>query len=528
LVRRAPEAGKRKGALRKPDPATILFLPSVLKGKAVSGNLYAVLRSRYGRPADPLSRREMLQATVAIGASLLLSNRHGSAGEENRRSAGKRVLVIGAGLAGLAAAHELASAGYDVTVAEARSRLGGRVVSFGDFVKGKIVEGGGEFVGSNHPAWLAYAQRFGLKFLDVTEDKRRESPIALGGKRLSAKESRRLWFEMEMAMPGLIADAAKTNAEQPWKSPNARELDLRTTANWVAGLKVSALCKLGLEAYLMGECGVPSAWQSYLALLARIKGGGLEKFWTQSEVYRCAGGNQQLAHKLAAAIGSNRVLLSTPVRAVKTRPQSAVVTLGDDKKMEVDDVILAAPPSTWKRIAFDPPLPAALLPQMGTHVKFLAAVKSRFWKSDGLAPNALSDGPVGMSWEATDAQHGDERACLTVFAGGNAADTAREWRPEDRAEKYLAALELLYPNVRAQFEKGLFMDWPSDPWTKGSYSFPAPGEVTTLGPMLHEGQGCLHFAGEHTCYSFGGFMEGALQSGVAVAKRLAQRDGLLK
>ena len=58
-------------------------------------------------------------------------------------------------------------------------------------------------------------------------------------------------------------------------------------------------------------------------------------------------------------------------------------------------------------------------------------------------------------------------------------------------------------------------------------SFAAPGEVTTMGPILHKGiEDRLHFAGEHTCYKFAGYMEGALNSGVAIARRLAVRDGI--
>jgi monoamine oxidase len=72
------------------------------------------------------------------------------------------------------------------------------------------------------------------------------------------------------------------------------------------------------------------------------------------------------------------------------------------------------------------------------------------------------------------------------------------------------------------------MDWPSDPWTKASYSFPAPGQVTSQGPTLREGLGRLHFAGEYTSYAFMGYMEGALNSGAAAAKRIAEKDGILK
>jgi monoamine oxidase len=72
------------------------------------------------------------------------------------------------------------------------------------------------------------------------------------------------------------------------------------------------------------------------------------------------------------------------------------------------------------------------------------------------------------------------------------------------------------------------MDWPSDPGAKGSYSFPAPGQVTAQGPTLRQGIGRLHFAGEYTSYAFMGYMEGALESGESVARRIAVKDGVAK
>jgi len=122
--------------------------------------LYTKLQRKFGKPQDGLTRREMLQATLAASAGLLLSG----SGAFAQGKAGKRVIVVGAGFSGLAAAYELKSAGYDVLVLEARNRVGGRVVTFRDFVPGKHVEGGGELVGSNHPNWVAYADRFKLTF----------------------------------------------------------------------------------------------------------------------------------------------------------------------------------------------------------------------------------------------------------------------------------------------------------------------------------------------------------------------------
>ena len=74
-----------------------------------------------------------------------------------------------------------------------------------------------------------------------------------------------------------------------------------------------------------------------------------------------------------------------------------------------------------------------------------------------------------------------------------------------------------------------FMDWPAEQWTGGGYSFPAPGQVTTVGPLLAKPHANnLHIAGEHCCYKFVGYMEGALTSGTDIARRLAKRDGLWK
>ena len=72
------------------------------------------------------------------------------------------------------------------------------------------------------------------------------------------------------------------------------------------------------------------------------------------------------------------------------------------------------------------------------------------------------------------------------------------------------------------------MDWPADQWAKASYSFPAPGQVTAQGPTLRQGIGRLHFAGEYSSYAFMGYMEGALNSGAAAARRIAARDGVVK
>ncbi|HVL68157.1 MAG TPA: FAD-dependent oxidoreductase [Vicinamibacterales bacterium] len=485
-------------------------------------NLYSQLHRRYGKKDHGITRREMIQRSLAAAGALLISDRFAGL---TAQKAGARVVVIGAGFSGLAAAYELSKAGYDVTVVEARNRVGGRVISFSDLVPGKNVEGGGELIGSNHPAWVGYAKQFGLQFLDVSEEDA-EFPIVLDGKRLTGDESEKLWEEMEKAFNTVVADAAKVDADRPWTAADAKALDARTLASWIDGLDASPLCKAGLRTMMTADNGVVTEWQSYLANLAMVKGGGLEKYWTESEVYRCRGGNQQLATKFVAAIGAARVLTRTPVRAVTLTDAGARVMLATGKALDADHVILTAPPPTWNRIAFEPALPPGLMPQMGTNVKFLLGLNGPVWRRAELAPDLLSDGPVNMTWHATDGQRGPGEA-MVAFSGGPSAEICRDWGAR-RVENYLTELGKVYRGIRASYAgRARFMDWPGDAWSKASYSFPAPGQVTSQGPTLHEGLGRLHFAGEYASYAFMGFMEGALHSGAAVAKRIAVKDGVV-
>ena len=163
---------------------------------------------------------------------------------------------MGAGFSGLAAAYELSRAGYEVTVVEARNRIGGRVISFSDLVPGKNVEGGGELIGSNHPAWVAYAKQFKLEFLDVGEEDA-EFPIVLGGKRLTPEESEALWEEMEKAFNTIVGGRGESRRRRAVESPerggvgqaDAGRLDRRLE-------RVSRSARAALRAMMTADNGV--------------------------------------------------------------------------------------------------------------------------------------------------------------------------------------------------------------------------------------------------------------------------------
>ena len=105
----------------------------------------------------------------------------------------------------------------------------------------------------------------------------------------------------------------------------------------------------------------------------------------------------------------------------------------------------------------------------------------------------------------------------------------RDWGPR-RVENYLTELGKVLQGHPRQLTPARRGSWigRGTPGARRSYSFPAPGQVTSQGPTLYDGIGRLHFAGEYSSYAFMGFMEGALNSGAAVAKRIAVKDGVVK
>src|SRR5262249_58253645 len=127
-------------------------------------------------------------------------------------------IVIGAGFGGVSAGYELKSAGYEVTMIEARDRIGGRVHTLDRFIKDKTVEAGGEMVGANHPVWAAYAKAMGIKFREIVYALDADAPIVLGGERLNPGAARRVWEGRKQGPWGVKGEARTVEAYNAPKS----------------------------------------------------------------------------------------------------------------------------------------------------------------------------------------------------------------------------------------------------------------------------------------------------------------------
>ena len=475
-----------------------------------SSGLISRLMRVFSPSSARISRRAFLQASAATGAALLLSQ-----GRVRASGTLPRVVIVGAGFAGLSCAYELAAAGLIPLVLEARGRVGGRVRTVQHPGAGAHAEAGGEFVGGQHHVWGAYARQFNLPMLSGVESEGGASKIIVDGEPLSTQVAYELYLEMRAAFERMGRDARRVDVAEPWQAVHAALWDHCSVAQVLDAMALSSLCRRVLDVHFSNENAVATTQQSYLGLLAMVQGGGNEAYWTQTEALRCVAGNQRLAEALAAGLPPGALKLRHPVQSITRRGGQTVVTCHNGSRYTCDVCVLAVPPSGWAHIKFDPQLPAVLKPQMGPAVKHLA------WfdrvRTPGETAVLMSD-CAGMLWPML---HTGPGSAGEVFF--SAAESAARYRAMPPAAREALRATLRCPSTCLEAPTVLstqFVDWPQQRFTGAGYSFPAPGEVTRCGPLWRAGIDSLQFVGEHTNHAFVGFMEGALRSGVAMARRI--------
>jgi monoamine oxidase len=506
----------------------------------MSRSLFASLHRRYGERLSGAERQQRLR--IRLDAFNDESFKPTDPRARVDSSLRKRVIVVGGGFAGLNAAWTLAG-NTDVTVLEARDRVGGRVHSLVNGATKRITEAGGELIGYAHPTWLTLAQRFNLALVVWTSDGDFDAlsldmPTYVDGRLLSPSATETIYDEMNLVFAKMSRDAQLIkDPQRPWIGEHANAFDQQPLSRWIADHSSSPLMRKALEIQFANTNGAPSTHQSYLANLALIAGaarhGKPDDFFTMSENVRCAEGNESLARALAVDIEKRggKIQLSSPVSKIQILADGLSVTPEGGKPIAADFVVLAIPPSVWpsptSKLVIDSPIPADYYMSMGTVVKYLSRSSTRFWLEEGRAPSGASD-QCGMVWEGTDnqMQTPDQDVELSLFAGGEAANAAidafRRAGQGGVQQFYDDQITKMYATYTQQRDPGtVFVNWPLEPWTMGGYSCPAPGDVCTVGPKLVEPfQERLYFAGEHTCLPFFGYMEGALQSGTRAAQAI--------
>lgn len=442
------------------------------------------------------------------------------------------ITIVGAGLAGLAAARDLHRAGWPTTVLEARLRVGGRAYTLrGGFAEGQYAEAGGEFIEDIHPRMLALVQEYGL-LLDpvrgIEEWTRRlalngkfgeTDDVALWGFDLAA-DIEQVWYELA------TLGTAVPDPTQPLTAPRAAELDLQSAADWLDGLPLHPFAKQSITARLRSEY---LAEPEQLSLLELARWGALYYSDPTDEgaSFRVRGGVDQIPRLMAAELPDVR--LGAVVTAVRQHASGASVTFqqnGQTHTLETAYVVLAVPPGPARQISFDPPLPAAHQAMInglncGPVTKVIIQYRRRFWEDWQWRGSLLTDLPITCAWQPTMTQPG-ESGILTVYTGAKAGADFSAMGEEERVMTAVSQLDQLFPGSAALVNHTRTIAWLNEPFSQGGYTLFQPGDVTAHWQTLREPAGRVYVAGEHTAVHQG-YMEGAVESGQRVAKQIQEQ-----
>ena len=445
----------------------------------------------------------------------------------------KTVTVIGAGLAGLSAAYDLQRAGWNVTVLEARERVGGRVYSVRSFSNGLVAEAGGEFIEDNHTRMLALAKQFDLKLGRVGSWQGQEGDWGSFGGKSGPMSDAKIWgmdlhSEIEKIWRA-VAELGKhvPNPDQPQAAREARHLDRQSAADWLRALDVHPLARNYFIQHIRSEYTTEPERFSLLDLArnAAMYYGTLER----QPNWRVIGGNDLIPRALADALPDVR--LNSVVVSINALNDGVIVahkTGNSYRTIFSAFVILAVPLTTARLIKFNPPLPAAhqrMVDEVsyGAVTKVMIQYRRRFWNDKGWNGRLATDAPIVYTWHAT--SHIDsEDGIITVYTGGGPAAKLAALPDEERIRLVVAEVEKVFPGSSDLIEHTATVAWPNEPFTRGSYMALAPGEVTAHWRTLFEPAGRLFFAGEHAT-AYQGYMEGAVESGQRAAATIISSGG---
>jgi monoamine oxidase len=426
---------------------------------------------------------------------------------------GVRVLVAGAGLAGLAAARDLMLNGADVTVVDARNRVGGRVLTVREpFVGGQHAEAGGDLIDEGQREIRQLAQDLRLKLVPILRGGfgyvRAE---ASGRVRVVGPQTAGGWDRLAKSLSALIR--VYCLAEQRWDSPVTADLGRRSVASWLDEIKADA----DLRAVASGLRGFFLADPEDLSLLAFV-----DQFASNDEpgvkLYRIDGGNDRLSAALAAALG-DRVKLNTEVVAVSHRGREVRVSVKNGRnvaQLTRDYLVLALPATLLRRIPISPALPAqqheaiARL-KYGLGTKTLVQFARRFWRVTGRPRAFGSSLPFGAVWDGNEEQKGTP-GILSLLAGGGASSLTQSMIDKGGMASLVASLDWLGAKD-VEVMRSHRTVWEADPWVRGGYAYFDPSYDPALRLWLPRPFGRLFFAGEHTSLRWQGYMNGAIESG---------------
>lgn len=447
-----------------------------------------------------------------------------------------RIIIIGAGIAGLNCAYQLKKAGYSATIYEASSRTGGRIFTKHDILApGIYTELGGEFIDSGHEDMLNLCSEFGLDLLDTrseSESKYTRDSYFIDGRFHSETEV------IQAFQPYASTISADINSlpdiiTYDEHNEVALRFDRMSLKAYLDSIGMNGFIRKAIETAYLTEYGLETDVQSainFLYLFSPDTTNGFDMYGYSDERYKIEGGNQTLTDKLYHKV-KNKVNLEHQL--VKIQQNFMGYSLyftsptGTTIQVNADIVIVAIPFSVLRKVQLDVAMPAWKLNAIqnlgyGTNAKLLLGFNKRVWRKYKYSGETVTDKVIQTGWDNSWLQPG-ESGGYTIFQGGLKGLELGTGTPESQAPKFISQLEQMWPGAAGAFNGTVKrMHWPSSPFALGSYACYKVGQYTTIRGTESKPVGNIYFAGEHCSLDSQGFMNGAAESGRVTAEEIVK------
>jgi monoamine oxidase len=502
--------------------------------------------------ASAISRRNFLRSSAVAAGSLVLASctsgtdrEQASPSTDGSSSADTpRVVIVGAGLAGLTAAYRLQQAGVTAHVYEARDRIGGRCWSARDWQGGQVGEHGGEFIDTRHVHIRGIVDELGLTLDDLWAawDPSWESFTWIDGAKADQKD---VLAPLDDAAKEL-ARLARTNGSflAPDATPAAIAFDEMSEAEWITEATGESMDSAMGRLLTVRQAGWYGLDPDQLGATNLLDFYGTH--WPGAdERYTTHGGNDQIPQGLFEALPEGSVSLETPLESVNQRSDGTYEARfsGLADPVVADRIIITVPFNVLKDVDLtdaglsDQKLRAIQELSMGTNAKVLLQFDRPFADFDSWSGGVQrADDPIWGTWGSgeTDGPKAKDYGLLTVYSGGRVgasydATEPHGVAPQSVRDSTIASLEEMIPGIRkAAIGDGWLDFWAIDPWVGGSYAAFGPGDTTSFWGTTGTPEGGLHFAGEHTSVYSQGYLNGGVESGGRAAAEVLEDLGIEK
>ncbi|MEX5363845.1 FAD-dependent oxidoreductase [Pseudomonas guariconensis] len=452
----------------------------------------------------------MAAAWVRLCALVLIGV---SSGAALAKDTSPTAIVVGGGLAGLTAAYELQNKGWQVTLLEAKSGMGGR--------SGLATS---EWIGNgkSQPVLNQYLDRFKLETLPAPEFVRTPGYL-IDGEYFSASD---LATKQPATADALkryektLDDLARSIEDplNPAATSTLFALDQMNVSTWLDKLQLPATARQLINQQIRTRYDEPSR----LSLLY---------FAQQNRVYRGISDRDLRAARLP---GGSPVLAQAFVKQLKTiKTSSPVTSIVQDSKgvtvkvgsvgYQADYLVMAVPLRALAKIQMTPGLDSQHLAALkgtnyGWRDQMMLKFKKPVWESRArMSGEIFSNAGLGMLWIEPALKGG---ANVVINLSGDNARLLQAFGDKQMVDQVLIRLHAFYPQARGAFTGYEVRRYSTDAGTGGAYLAYGPGQISKYWRLWERPVQRIAFAGEHTDALYPGTLEGALRSGQRAASQV--------